>query len=178
MHAWIYRLFFRLLNNLIVVPAFRIGLGRIVSNPVTGRVMVLILKGRRTGRTRYTPVGYAIMNGRIYCYRGERSQGAWYLNLLAEPHLEIMLPDGRIRGHAEEVSDDDDRFTALRQILKNGGLSGLIYGFNPWTVEEGVLRERMRGVTVIRITPEISSSSQQALRSSGVVSAERPHENS
>lgn len=149
----IYRLFFRLLNSLFVLPAFRIGLGRIVSNPVTGRVMVLILKGRKTGRTRYTPVGYATIGERIYCYRGERSQGAWYLNLLAEPHIEVMLPERRIRGHAEEVSDDDEKFAALRQILKNGGLSGFIYGFNPWTVEERVFRERMRGVAVIRIDP-------------------------
>lgn len=153
MNARIYRLFFRLLNSLFILPAFRTGLGRIVSNPVTGRVMVLILKGRRTGRTRYTPVGYATMNGRIYCYRGERSRGAWYLNLLAEPRLEIMLPEGRIRGYAEVVTDEEEKFTALRKILKNGGLSGLVYGFNPWTVEEGVLRERMRGVKVVRITP-------------------------
>lgn len=158
----IYRLFFRLLNSFFVLPAFRIGAGRIVSNPVTGRVMVLVLKGRRTGRTRYTPVGYAIMNGRIYCYRGERSQGAWYLNLLAEPHIEIILPDGRIRGHAEEVSDDDEKFAALRQILKNGGLSGLIYGFNPRTVEEDVLRKRMAGVKVVRITPDGSSIPRQS----------------
>jgi hypothetical protein len=150
----IYRLFFRLLNSFFVLPAFRIGMARVVSNPVTGRVMVLILKGRKTGRTRYTPVGYAAMNGRIYCYRGERSQGAWYLNLLAEPHIEVMLPGRRVRGYAEEVTDEDEKFAALRQILKNGGLSGFIYGFNPWTVEEGVLRDRMRGVAVIRIDPE------------------------
>lgn len=154
MSAWVYRLFFRLLNSFFVLPAFRIGLGRIVSNPVTGRVMVLVLKGRKTGRTRYTPVGYAIVNGRIYCYRGERSQGTWYLNLLAEPHIEVMLPDRRIRGRAEEVVDDDEKFTALREILKNGGLSGFVYGFNPWRVEEDLLRERLRGVRVIRINPE------------------------
>lgn len=160
MSARIYRLFFRLLNSFFVLPAFRIGLGRIVSNPLTGRVMVLILKGRKTGRILYTPVGYAIMNGRIYCYRGERSQGAWYLNLLAEPHLEVMLPEGRIRGYAEEVTDDDEKIAALRQILKNGGLSGFIHGFNPWTVEDGVLRERMSDVKVVRITPDGSSISR------------------
>lgn len=154
---WVYRLFFRLLNTFFVLPAFRIGLGRIVSNPVTGRIMVLILKGRRTGRTRYTPVGYAIMKGRIYCYRGGRSRGAWYLNLLAEPRIEVMLPEGRIRGHAEVVTDEDEKFTALRQILKNGGLSGFVHGFNPWSVEEGVLRERLRELEVVRITPEVSS---------------------
>ncbi|MCX8207490.1 MAG: nitroreductase family deazaflavin-dependent oxidoreductase [Methanothrix sp.] len=153
MSAWVYRLFFRLLNSFLILPAFRIGLGRMVSNPITGRVMVLILKGRKSGRTRYTPVGYAIINGKIYCYRGERSQGAWYLNLLAEPHIEVMLPGGRIKGHAEEVADDEEKFAALREILKNGGLSGFVYGFNPWTVDEDVLRERMRGVRVVRINP-------------------------
>lgn len=160
MSTLLYSLFFRLLNGFFVVPAFRIGLGRIVSNSVTGRVMVLIVKGRKTGKTRYTPVGYAIINGKIYCYRGERSQGAWYLNILAEPHMEVMLPEGRIRGHAEEVTNDDEKFAALRQILKNGGLSGFIYGFNPWTVEEDVLRERLRGVSVICINPEGPSTSR------------------
>lgn len=158
---WLYKIIFRFLNGFIVVPAFRLGLGRVVSNPITGRIMLLVLKGRRSKKTRFTPVGYAIIGGKIYCYRGGRLRGAWYLNLMANPYVEVILPNRRLKGYAEEVNDSAERIRAIRQILKNGGLTGFVYGFNPWTAGDDLIEEKMRGIEVVRITPESALEFQQ-----------------
>lgn len=83
------RALFRFVNRFIVVPAFRMGLGRLISNPLTGQIMVLKFRGRRTGKIYYTPVSYAAIDGKIYCYQGKRLKGQWYLGLMANPEVEI-----------------------------------------------------------------------------------------
>jgi hypothetical protein len=152
----ISRAIFRHLNRFIIVPAFKMGLGRVLSNPLTGQVMVLKFKGRKTGKTYYTPVSYAAIDGKIYCYQGKRLKGQWYLNLLADPRVEVLLPDGHLLGFAEDVTDCKERADAVRQILKSSGLGGFVYGFNPGTASDKVILEKTRDIPVVRINPQIS----------------------
>lgn len=147
------RALFRYLNRFIVVPAFRIGLGKLISNPLVGQVMVLKFRGKRTGKIYYTPVSYAVIDGNIYCYQGKRLKGQWYLSLMANPEVEILLPGGHVQGFAEEVIDSRERETAMRQILKSSGLGSVVYGFNPNTASDELIREKTRGIPVVRITP-------------------------
>jgi hypothetical protein len=151
---FISRMLFRSLNQLIIVPAFKIGLGRLISNQLTGHIMVLKTLGRRTGKSRYTPVSYAVINGVIYCYQGRRLKGQWYLNLLKDPTVEVLLPDRSFEGRAEVVVDPVIRVAAMRHILTSSGLGGLVYGFNPHTVQDDSIREKTIGIHVIRITPK------------------------
>lgn len=150
----VLRAVFRILNSLIVVPAFEMGLGRIISNPIAGSIMVLGILGRKTGRMRYTPVSYVWLEGKIYCYRGREMQGQWYLNLLANPRVEIILPDGRLSGIGEEVTDGKERVEAMRLLMRGSGLSSSLYGFDPSRASDEAVAEKIRGISVIRITPD------------------------
>jgi deazaflavin-dependent oxidoreductase (nitroreductase family) len=143
--------FFKILNQCIVVPAFKRGLGGLISNPFTGNVMVLKTAGRRTGKARYTPVNYAIIEQRIYCYQGRHMKGKWLLNIRANPEVIVLLPSGALTGYAEEVTDQKEAMRAIREVLKNSGLVGYIYGFNPYTAPDDVLQKKTEGIPVIKI---------------------------
>jgi hypothetical protein len=147
----VLRAFFRLINRFIVGPAFQLGWGRIISNSLTGDVMVLGIKGRRTGKIRYTPVSYARMGPNIYCYQGREMKGQWYLNLLANPKIEVLLPEGRFSGHGEEIHNGAEKLKAIRKILLASGLNRSMYGFDPETAADDVVLEKTRGMPVIRI---------------------------
>jgi hypothetical protein len=60
------RRFWKIVNRLLIVPMFRLGLGPLFGNPISGYVIVLRTIGRKTGRVRYTPVTYCIANGSVY----------------------------------------------------------------------------------------------------------------
>jgi deazaflavin-dependent oxidoreductase (nitroreductase family) len=153
----VLRAFFRLVNRFIVVPAFHRGLGRIISNSLTGDIMVLGIAGRKTGKIRYTPVSYARIGPRVYCYQGKEMKGQWYLNLLANPEVEVFLPNGRFFGYSEEISDTAERLQAMRQILLGSGLNSSMYGFDPEAAPDDVVREKTKDIPVIRITLDSQS---------------------
>ena len=111
--------------------------------------------GRRTGKTRYTPVNYAIIDERIYRHQGRHMKGKWFLilNIKTSPKVEVLLPSRALTGYAEEVTDPKEASHAIRQILKNNGLGGYIYGFNPNTALDDVLQKKTEEIPVIRIKP-------------------------
>jgi deazaflavin-dependent oxidoreductase (nitroreductase family) len=113
--------------------------------------MVLGIKGRRTGKMRYTPVSYARTGEDIYCYQGREMKGQWYLNLLASPRVEVLLPEGRFFGIGKEVSDSQEKLRAIRQLLMASGLNRSMYGFNPKTATDETVQEKTRDMPVIRI---------------------------
>jgi hypothetical protein len=145
------RAFFRIFNKYLVVPAFKMGLGKLISNPITGKIMVLKLTSRKTGIVHYTPVNYAKIEESLYCYQGRNLKGKWYLNILANPKVEVLLPDRRLVGKAEEVSDPKEAATAMRQILRNSGFGAFIYGFNPFTATDEELEKKVQGIPIVRI---------------------------
>lgn len=100
---------------------------------------------------RYTPVYHALIGKNIYCYQGKHLKGQWYLNVLADPNVEVLLPSGTLKGLAEEVNDPKEAAIAIRQILKHSGVWAFLYGFNPFTVTDSVLEEKVQGIPVIRI---------------------------
>lgn len=153
MNEELLRKFFWYINKYFMVPAFRLGLGRIMGNPLTGYIMVLKTTGRKTGKQRYTPVNYAILNGKVYCLAGFGKIAHWYRNLQAEPQVELILPGGAIMGKAEDVLDRDERLIVVRQVLKNGGFAGYFYGFSPHSVSDDLLQKTTKEIPVIRISP-------------------------
>ncbi len=153
MNENLLRRIFWYMNKYFMVPAFRLGLGPIMGNPFTGYIMVLKTTGRKTGKQRYTPVNYAILNGKVYCLAGFGKIAHWYRNLQAEPQVELILPGGAIVGKAEDVLDQEERLIVVSQVLKNGGFAGYFYGFSPHNVSDDLLQETTKEIPVIRINP-------------------------
>jgi hypothetical protein len=59
-----------------------------------GRFVVLVHRGRKSGRVYHTPVNYAEINGDVYVTAGFGKTADWYRNVMANPRIEVWLPDG------------------------------------------------------------------------------------
>jgi deazaflavin-dependent oxidoreductase (nitroreductase family) len=116
-------------------------------------MMVLKTIGRKSGKTRYSPVNYAILNGNIYCMAGWGQIADWYRNLTSTPMVEVILPGRALAGSAEEVTQSPERITALRKVLIAGGFAGFMLGVNPYTVSDERLAEKTKEIPLIRIRP-------------------------
>ncbi len=147
------RRFFHFINKFFMVPMFRMGFGPFFGNPFTGYIMVLKVIGRKSGRVRYAPVNYAILEGKVYCVSGFREAADWYRNLRTTPQVEAILPGGSIAGPTCEVTDPELRTKAIRKIFQNGGFAGFFEGFNPFTIGDEELLRRTQDMPLVCIQP-------------------------
>ena len=125
------RNFFKLLNQYMVL-LWRLGLGSIGNgNRWFGAYMVLVHRGRRSGRIYRTPVNFAMFSGDIYCTAGFGRSADWYQNIMAEPELEVWLPAERWWVRATDVTDNPNRREILKRVLIGSGLAGPVFGADP-----------------------------------------------
>ncbi|MEX1247706.1 MAG: nitroreductase/quinone reductase family protein [Anaerolineales bacterium] len=145
---------FRVMNAAFMVPIYRLGLEPILGSPVGGYIMVIKTTGRLTGKTRYTPVNYAIANGSIYCTAGFGKASHWVRNLSADPNVELLLPAGAVTCQAEVVEDTQEKFRMLRQVLINSGFAAFVFGrINPFRVTTEKLNELTKEYIMLRFRP-------------------------
>lgn len=149
----VLRCIFKFINTFFMVPLFRLGLGLFVGNPITGYIMVMKTIGRKTGKERYVPVNYAILEGNIYCMAGFGKGTHWYRNLQSQPNIEIIIPSGPLAGVAEDATNSEGAIRILRQLLKNSGFPGFFAGFNPFTISDTELQEKTKDFPLVRIRP-------------------------
>jgi len=147
------RRIFWFLNKYFMVPLFRLGFGPIFGNPLTGYIMVIKAIGRMSGKLYYTPVNYAIKDGSIYCISGGRRSSDWFLNLLATPEVEVILPGGAVFVRTEEFSDSQAKLAIVRQVLKNAGFAGFFEGYNPYKISDQVLIAKTADLPILRLQP-------------------------
>ncbi len=144
--------------NKVMLTMWRLGLGAWINAfpGVTGQVMVITHIGRKTGAKRRTPVNYAIVDGDVYCTAGFGSASDWYRNVIANPCVEVWLPDGWWAGVAEEVLDPDTRLVLLRAVLRASGLAATAVGIDPQTMSDEDLdatTDKYRLIRIRRTTP-------------------------
>lgn len=142
---------FKLFNHGMLL-LWRLGLGS-WGNPTPwgGQIMVITHTGRRSGLRRRTPVNYALIDGDVYCTAGFGRISDWYRNLLADPHVELWLPDGWWDGLAEDVSRRPDRLTILRQVIIASGFAGPLFGVDARRLDDTALAAATRDYRLIRI---------------------------
>jgi deazaflavin-dependent oxidoreductase (nitroreductase family) len=145
------RSFFRILNRFFLVPLFRLGLGSIFVNPLSGYIMVLVMQGHKTGKIRRVPVNYAIDAGRIYCLAGWGRKAHWYMNLQASPELDVILPGTSVHGRAEEVADPIERLRIARKVMRAGGFISSLEGINPASCSDERLAAFIKDMVLLRI---------------------------
>jgi deazaflavin-dependent oxidoreductase (nitroreductase family) len=138
--------------NRFLILYWRLGLGSFGNGTkYGGSIMVIKNRGRKTGRIRLSPVNYAVIDGDIYCTAGFGRTTDWYRNLLAEPNVEIWLPDGRWYGSAQDVTGSPDRRRILKEVLVASGMAGPIFGVNPKHLGEGDLDNLLESYRLVRI---------------------------
>lgn len=144
---------FKALNGSTTIPLLRAGLGPWMGTPVGGWLLLLRVRGRRSGVVREIPLSYFVDEGSAWVMAGFGPRTQWYQNLLAEPIVDVVLP-GRIRRcRAEEVLDRATRARIMPRLLRATGVPGFMSGCDPWrTPEEGIL-EVTRWVPLIRLSP-------------------------
>lgn len=142
-------------GNKFMLLMWRLGLQRFgMSNPYVGYIMVLTHRGRKSGLARRTPVNFAVINGDVYCVAGFGTVADWYRNLLADPHVQVWLPDGSWwAGEAQDVSDlpDEQRLPLLRQVLINSGFAAYAAGLNPNNMSDAALATATAAYKLLRI---------------------------
>lgn len=150
--AWRLRQNFKK-GNTLMVWLWRLGLGKHINivPRYAGRIMVLEHSGRKSGKRYRTPVNYAIVNGEIYCAAGFGPVSDWYRNIIANPQVEVWLPDGWWAGLAEEVLDADLRLPILRQVLTASGFAARLFGVDPLKLSDEELDRLTRDYRLIRI---------------------------
>jgi hypothetical protein len=137
-----------------MVPVFRLGFGPFFGNPFTGYIMVLKVIGRKTGRQRFAPVNYAILDGKVYCISGFRQGSDWLRNLRSHPTIEAILPSGPIAGSTVEINDPAVRLAVIRKIFQNAGFAGFFEGFNPFRISDDELVRKTTDIPLICLQPE------------------------
>lgn len=138
--------------NTLIVLLWRLGLGPWFNfwPALSGRILILIHSGRKSGKRYLTPLNYALLNGEIYCVTGFGPTSDWYRNLLANPQVELWLPDGWWVGLAEEILEPALREEAMRAVLASGGLMARLFGA-PSPQDETALSSRTAHYRVIRL---------------------------
>jgi deazaflavin-dependent oxidoreductase (nitroreductase family) len=139
--------------NRLIAPALKAGLGAFISNPLSGYLMVLRTRGRRTGKLREAPVGYVVRDGSIYCCAGFGESTAWYRNLLADPAVEIVLPGRTLTGLAAPVTDPEEWVRAYRALIDSLGLVSRLVMGDLRRIDDETLRRRHAAIPLVRIRP-------------------------
>ena len=143
----------RVVNRWFMVPALRAGLAQWIGTPIGGYILLLRVRGRRTGLVRETPISYLITDGAAWVLAGLGGRTQWYRNLLADPDVEIRLPGRDLRCRADVVEDADVRRRMLPRIARATGLPAYMIGCDPWRAGDDRIVEQLRGVPLVRLSP-------------------------
>jgi deazaflavin-dependent oxidoreductase (nitroreductase family) len=139
-------------NRYISVPALKMGLGRYISNPFTGYLMILRNRGRKSGEMRDAPLGYVVVGEYVYCIAGFGRKTHWLQNVLADPRVEVILPSRAFSGLAEEVTDEAERQLVLPRLLRSMGvIAGMLGMGNPWRDSPAAIAAKCEGMPLVRV---------------------------
>ena len=139
--------------NALITPFLAAGGSALVSNPITGYLMVLRTRGRRTGRARQAPLGYVVLDGAVYFCAGFGTKTAWYRNLVADDRVEVVLPGRTITGRAVPVTDPEERVRAYRALLGSLGIVSRLVVGDLRRLDDATLLERHRAIPLVRVRP-------------------------
>jgi deazaflavin-dependent oxidoreductase (nitroreductase family) len=143
---------FLVANKWVSAPALRMGLGRYISNPLTGYLMILRTRGRKSGEMRDAPLGYTIVGEYVYCIAGFGRRTHWFQNVLADPRVEVILPGRAFTGTADEVTDPDERVRVLAPLLRSMGVvAGMVGMGNPWRDSPAQIAAKCEGMPLVRV---------------------------
>jgi deazaflavin-dependent oxidoreductase (nitroreductase family) len=151
-HADLLRSAFRWLNR-FMVPMWRLGFGGLLNAwpSVGGQLLVLVHRGRKSGREYRTPLNYAEVEGNVYCLAGFGAATDWYRNALAASSVEIWMPAGWWEAEAVDASNDPNRVSLMRAVLIGSGFATYVAGIDPRRLSDEELHQRTAGYRLLRL---------------------------
>lgn len=111
--AWLFVPFHRLL--------FQISRGRLLNRLEGHQVLVLVTRGRRSGKPRYSPLIYFQFEGSgelivVASNYGQDHHPAWYLNAVANPGVTVETESGRFAAEAR-ITHGDERVALFDKVI-------------------------------------------------------------
>jgi deazaflavin-dependent oxidoreductase (nitroreductase family) len=146
--------FFRVLNRYLMVPATRAGLGAWLSTPVGGAMVLVRIRGRKSGLVRETPLNYLVADGAVWVLAGFGPRTEWYRNLLADSRVEAVLPGRTIAGTVTDIRDPGVRLRIMPALMRSTAGPSLAAGINPWRSTADELCAAMAWVPLLRLDPD------------------------
>lgn len=147
-----YQPMFLKLIDPVVVTLWRLGLGRLFNlwPTVSGRIMVMKHFDHKNGIQIFTPMNFIERDNIIYCtdQRGQISD--WVQNIMANPQVEVWLPDGWYAGQADLVDPSTDRLSLLRSFLVENPIFSRISGIDPQS-EDREFESAVENYPLVRI---------------------------
>ncbi len=140
--------------NQFMVLMWKLGLGKLFNcaPSLFGRSMVIGRTERGSNGSRFTPVTYFTQDDLVYCTSLFDQDANWYLNVIANPQVEIWLPDGWYAG-STEVVEGEERSELLRRLLASSGrITPLILGIDPSTADEESFNAATASFRLLRIS--------------------------
>jgi deazaflavin-dependent oxidoreductase (nitroreductase family) len=94
--------------NRVIVPLYRLRILPLIG--MGGRFVLLQARGRKSGKTRYTPVEYFRVNGVIHIFSGWGEHANWVRNLRAHPEdFYAQVGFRKFHARAEFIEDADEK---------------------------------------------------------------------
>ena len=144
---------FKALNGSMTIPLLRAGLGPWLGSPLGGWLLLLRVRGRKSGLIRDIPLSYLVAEGSAWVMAGFGPGTQWYRNLLADPDVEVILPGRTRRCIGENVRDPDTRRRILPELLRATGAPGFMSGCDPWHASVDEMLEVTASVPLIKLCP-------------------------
>jgi len=118
--------------NRILTPLYKIGLLPLIG---FGKLALLLTtRGRKSGKLRYTPIGYFRYNNIVHIISGWGTQANWYKNILAYPDdVRVQVGFHHFHARAELVQDREELRQMMKWLVKNhtSGPEGKAMGWDP-----------------------------------------------
>lgn len=121
----------RAINKYVVVPLYRI---RLLPLMGMGRLFLLLSTvGRRTGRTRYTPLEYKVRDGMVHVFVARGEEADWFRNMVADPRgVRVQLGFGSFKPEIEVLNDEAEIKEILRWYVRENPRSAMyLFGWDP-----------------------------------------------
>jgi deazaflavin-dependent oxidoreductase (nitroreductase family) len=111
-----------LLRFLFRVPPLLYRLG--LAGPAGRTMLLLVTRGRRSGKRRYSGLNYAEDGATVYVMSGYGPRTDWYRNLVADPRVEVRIGRRRWRAVAKTVTEPALRGHGIALLLETAQRQG------------------------------------------------------
>jgi len=145
---------FKVMNRWFMLPLLRAGLGAWMGTPLGGWILLLRVRGRKSGLVREHALSYLVADGSVWVMAGFGRRTEWFRNLIADPRVEVVLPGRALRCRGEIVDDPEVRSHIIPRLARAAGIPGYLIGVDPYRASPVAVMSATAWVPLIRLRPD------------------------